>query len=102
MLPYHSAMKIATALLALLTASNVIAAWPQFGRDPAHTGTAPVIGQPFRVVLAQIVMDPFALSGVGPLLIHYGVPIIDDGNVYVSVLNGANSNAESQVRRFTP
>jgi len=88
MLPYHSTMKIATALLALLTASNVMAAWPQFGRDPAHTGTAPVTGQPFRVVLAQIVMDPFASSGGGSLLTHYGVPIIDGANVYVEIKSG--------------
>ena len=91
MLPYHSTMKIATALLALLTASNVMAAWPQFGRDPAHTGTAPVTGQPFRVVLAQIVMDPFAQSSVGSLLTHYGVPIIDGANVYVEVKSGTFS-----------
>ncbi|PYQ35379.1 MAG: hypothetical protein DMF57_03320 [Acidobacteria bacterium] len=84
-------MKIATALLALLTASNVMAAWPQFGRDPAHTGTAPVTGQPFRVVLAQIVMDPFAQSSVGSLLTHYGVPIIDGANVYVEVKSGTFS-----------
>ena len=31
-----------------------------------------------------------------------GVAVDDDGNVYVSVVNGANNNAESQVRRFTP
>src|SRR5207244_7018703 len=78
-------------LLALLTASNVMAAWPQFGRDPAHTGTAPVTGQPFRVVLAQIVMDPFAQSSIGSLLTHYGVPIIDGANVYVEVKSGTFS-----------
>jgi hypothetical protein len=31
-----------------------------------------------------------------------GVAVDDDGNVYVSVLTGANAAGESQVRRFTP
>src|ERR1700686_4476211 len=85
-------MKIATALIALC-ASSASAAWPQFGRDPGHSGSAPVAGQSLRLVLAQIVIDPFAAqetSGTGgSLLIHYAPPLIDGNDVFVELKSGS-------------
>ena len=100
MLPYHLAMKIATALIALV-ASAASAGWPQFGRDAGHSGSAPVTGQSLRLVLAQIIMDPFApqeISGTGgSLLIHYATPLIDGNDVFVEVKSGSfTSNWQTQ------
>lgn len=68
------------------------AAWPQFGRDPGHTGAADVVGQPLQVVLADVVMDPFvdverSIFG-NNLLVHYAGPIIDGDDVFVVVKSG--------------
>ena len=85
-------MKIATALIALV-ASGAFAAWPQFGRDPGHSGSALVAGQSLRLVLAQLVMDPFASQEIGQtgssLLVHYGTPLIDGNDVFVEVKSGS-------------
>jgi outer membrane protein assembly factor BamB len=92
MLPYHPAMKIATVLMAL-AASGAFAAWPQFGRDSGHSGSAPVTAQPLRLMLAQIVMDPFAAQEIsmsgGSLLTHYAAPLIDGNDVFVEVKSGS-------------
>jgi hypothetical protein len=80
-------MHFATAASLLLAA-----AWPQFGRDSAHTGTAQVAGQSLRVVAATIQMDPFtdiqrAVSG-DDLLVHYATPLIDGDDVFVEIKGG--------------
>lgn len=76
----------------MILAAIILAAWPQFGRDPAHSGTAPTTGQPVQHVLAQIRMDPFvdterSLQG-GDLLVHYAAPILDADNVFVEIKVG--------------
>src|SRR5207245_11458535 len=85
-------MKIATALIALV-ASGAFAAWPQFGRDPGHSGSAPVGGRSLSLVLARIVMDPFTPQEVGELgsalLVHYASPLIDGDDVSVEVQSGS-------------
>lgn len=80
------------AIAALLFA----AAWPQFGRDPGHSGTSPTIGQPLQRVLAQVRMDPFTEAERseqgGDLLIHYAVPILDGDDVFLEVKGGTHSS----------
>src|SRR6266852_5234468 len=65
-------MHFATALTVLFAA-----AWPQFGRDPGHTGTAEVAGQPLQVRVAKITIDPFAdierANSGDDLFVHYTV-----------------------------
>ncbi len=34
--------------------------WPQWGRDPGHTGASSAAGQPLASILAEVVYDPFA------------------------------------------
>ena len=68
------------------------AAWPQFGRDATHTGSAPNAAQPLQVVAASVVMDPFAdiqraIAG-DSLLVHYATPLIDGDDVFVEIKGG--------------
>lgn len=80
-------MHFTTALTLLFAA-----AWPQFGRDPGHTGAAEVAGQPLQFVAATIVMDPFTdieRAAFGDdLLVHYAAPLIDGDDVYVEIKTG--------------
>src|SRR5437868_5129026 len=80
-------MVFATSLAVLLAAG-----WPQFGRDPAHTGKTQVVGQRLRVLAASVVIDPFtdterALFG-DDLLVHYAVPLIDGNDIFVEIKGG--------------
>jgi hypothetical protein len=93
-------MKIATALLVCAAASAAFAAWPQFGRDPQHTGSTPVTAQSLGKVLAQIVMDPFVSDEISPggsLFVHYAAPLIDGNELFVELKSGSfNGDWETQ------
>jgi hypothetical protein len=66
--------------------------WPQFGRDPGHTGSTPVRGQPLLAVAATVVIDPFAdierAFSSNDLYVHYAVPLIDGDDVFVEIKGG--------------
>ena len=66
--------------------------WPQWGRDPGHGGSSPVIGQPLVKILADVVYDPFVAAEEaehnGNLLVHYAVPLTDGGDVYMARKTG--------------
>lgn len=66
--------------------------WPQWGRDPGHTGAAPVAGQPLAAILADIVYDPFAAAeiaeGGGSLFVHYAAPLVDGSERWPSARAG--------------
>jgi hypothetical protein len=68
-------------------------AWPQWGRDPGHTGAAPVGGQPLAAILADIVSDPFTAAETaerdGDLFVHYAAPLIEGSDLYVEFKSGA-------------
>ncbi len=76
----------------MLLATLLLATWPQFGRDSAHTGRTTVAGQPLQKVLATVVIDPFVETERGlfgeDLLVHYAVPIIDGDDIFVEVKAG--------------
>ena len=81
-------------VLALLLAT----AWPQFGRDSAHTGTAEVAGQALQVRVATIQIDPFAdiergLSG-DDLFVHYATPLLDGDDVFVEIKGGTYTDGD--------
>lgn len=67
--------------------------WPQWGANPAHTGTASVSGQPLDGILADFVYDPFVPAELadrgGELLVHYPVPLVDGSDVYMELKTGA-------------
>jgi hypothetical protein len=68
--------------------------WPQWGRDPQHTGQINVAGQNLNQVLANIVYDPFVdqekapENGDGDLLVHYQTPLVDGNDVYMEFKSG--------------
>ena len=74
-----------TAALTFGTAAIVAASpppdWPQWGRNPQHASSSPVLGQPLSAIVADIVYDPFApqevAEGDGGLLVHYPAPLLE-------------------------
>ncbi|HLJ74726.1 MAG TPA: hypothetical protein VKU62_09085, partial [Thermoanaerobaculia bacterium] len=79
-------MTIAAAALLLATA------WPQFGRDAAHTARTDTAAQPMATVLASVVMDPFVNAELAyyqtDLYVHYASPIIDGDDAFLQVKRG--------------
>lgn len=66
--------------------------WPQWGANPAHTGTATAAAQPLQAILADFVYDPFVPAAQaeagGDLLAHYPVPLLDGPDVYMETKTG--------------
>ena len=68
--------------------------WPQWNRDPQHTGATTVAGQNLNNILANIVYDPFVdiekdpSNGDGDLLVHYQTPLVDGNDVYMEFKSG--------------
>lgn len=82
----------------------LLAAWPQFGRDPAHTSAAQTIAQPLQIVQASVVMDPFVASEIAAagedLRVHYAAPLIDGDDVFVEVKSGAYKPDDWSTQRW--
>lgn len=89
----------APALIALTACSEeqtnpIRTGWSQWGQGPEHAGQVTVEGQKLNRILAEITMDPFVHHerseagyyehGVGPLLIHYQAPLVDDDDLFIS------------------
>jgi hypothetical protein len=68
--------------------------WPQWGKDPQHTGAVSAVGQPLRHVLADIVYDPFVDQektdplSAPDLSVHYQATLLDGDNVYMAFKTG--------------
>jgi len=99
-----AAISVASAILSLvlapgLTLAGVPAAWPQWGRDPQHTGASNVAGQSIDRILASLVYDPFVpaeqKAEFGDLLAHYQAPLVDGDTVYMEVKTGAFTGAST-------
>ena len=81
--------------------------WPQWGRDPQHTGQINVAGQSLNNNIANIIYDSTVpgeisaatqLFGEADLLVHYQVPLIDGTDVYMEFKSGnASKNTFSQM-----
>jgi hypothetical protein len=75
--------------------------WPQWGRNPQHTGAVNVSGQPVRKLLDDLVYDPFvAAEKADPfssddLGVHYQVPLTDGDDVYMEFKTGAYTSRQS-------
>jgi hypothetical protein len=66
--------------------------WPQWGKDPQHTGASPTPAQPLAAILADEAYDPFAdaekAEANGNLIVHYAAPLVDGDDVYVEFKSG--------------
>ncbi len=107
---------IAKTLYILLLAVSIQAAfvttakgqdWPQWGRDPQHTGQINVAAQSLNQNIANIIYDSTVAGelsaanqvfGESDLLVHYQVPLIDGTDVYMEFKSGnASKNTFSQM-----
>jgi uncharacterized protein (TIGR03437 family) len=65
--------------------------WTQWGQNPRHTSSVPIVGQDLGRIIADIVYDPLAEPEkeiIGDLLSHYQVPLVDGNDVFMEFKNG--------------
>src|SRR4026208_784139 len=78
--------------LSTILAAGPPADWPQWGRDPQHSGEVNWNGQNLNRIIEDIVYDPFVAQeqaeNGGNLLVHYQVPIINGNDVYMEFKSG--------------
>lgn len=94
--------RLAARALALLTlaASPATAAWPTYGGNPQHTALSPVPTQPLQAIKWSMPVDLQPQYSGSTLLIHYGSPLITEGNtVIVSVKTGVTDTFRVEARR---
>ena len=90
----NSNLKIASIFvgLASLSATAFGQGWPQWGRDPQHSGSIPVLGQLPTQKLANLTYDPFVAQeqaeNFGELLAHYQAPLTNGQDVFMEFISG--------------
>ena len=66
--------------------------WPQWAKNPQHTGFIQISGQSASHKLAEIRYDPFVnqekRDDFGELIVHYQVPLIEGNAVYMEFKTG--------------
>jgi hypothetical protein len=100
-------LTLAFSLQTALVTTAVGQDWPQWGRDPQHTGQINAIGQNLNQNIADVIYDstvPGEISvatqifGEADLLVHYQVPLIDGNDVFMEFKSGnPNKNTFSQM-----
>jgi len=85
--------------LLTIIAAGPPADWPQWGRDPQHSGEVGWNGQNLNQIVEDIVYDPFVAQEMaendGDLLVHYQVPLIDGNDVYMEFKAGNFTHVET-------
>jgi hypothetical protein len=90
---------LATSLL-LIAAPRAHAAWSMHGGNPQHTAQAPVPTQPLQQIHWQMPVDLNPQYSGTSLLIHYGSPLVTEGNtVIVPVKVGVADTFRVEARR---
>ena len=80
--------------LAALMANELTSSdsWPQWAKNPQHSGFIQASGQSASHKLAEMPYDPFVyqekLDTFGELLAHYQVPLIESNSVYMEFKTG--------------
>ena len=102
----QSARGLTIVVLAVLCGASLITIfaagpppdWPQWGRNPQHTGEVGWNGQNLNRIIQDIVYDPFVseeqAANDGELLVHYQVPIINGNDVYMEFKSGNFTNTD--------
>ncbi len=89
---FHLSVVLTLGLLSIPSWAQSSAAWPQWGQNPQHTGFVAVAGQSLQGKLSDQVFDPFVAQetaeSTGSLLMHYQVPLVNGGNVYMMFKTG--------------
>lgn len=91
-------ISLSLALGSLLVAGALAAQeWPQWGRDPQHTGQVSIVGQSLNQNVVNLVYDPLVPDemaavnqafGENDLLAHYQAPLVDGNDVYMMFKSG--------------
>jgi uncharacterized protein (TIGR03437 family) len=70
--------------------------WSEWGQNPQHSGSVPLLGQNLGEILANILYDPLAApeqQTYGELLVHYQTPLVDGSDVFMEFKSGALASA---------
>lgn len=98
--PVHARQWIATLALAFPLLALAQNGWNQWGRTPQHAGASPVTAQNPDTVLTTFRYDPFVaqeqLASGGDLLAHYAAPLVDQGDVFMTVKTGSYTDCTPQ------
>lgn len=105
--PRHPASRISTTLaaaaltVALATPpSPAHAAWPTYGGNAQHTALSTVPTQPLQTIHWSMPVDLQPQYSGSTLLIHYGSPLVTEGNtVIVPVKTGVTDTFRVEARR---
>lgn len=66
--------------------------WPQWGQNPQHSGSIPIVGQSPNQKLAKQTYDPFVAQeqaeNSGELLAHYQAPLTNGQDVFMEFISG--------------
>ena len=99
--PLHALRRIALASLALVACAPVgRAAWTTHGGNAQHTALGTVPSQPLQSIRWQAAVDLFPQYAGGEfLLIHYGTPLVTEGNTVIfPVKTGVNDGFRVEAR----
>ena len=89
-----------TALLAALMPTSAFAAWPTYGGNAQHTALSTVPTQPLQTIHWSMPVDLQPQYSGSTLLIHYGSPLVTEGNtVIVPVKTGVTDTFRVEARR---
>src|SRR5215467_11626178 len=89
-----SIVKSASIAFALIALSGAMFAqgWLQWGQNPQHSGSIPVLGQLPNQKLAKLTYDPFVAQeqaeNSGELLAHYQAPLTTGQDVFMEFISG--------------
>ena len=83
----------------LAAATPALAAWPGYGGTAQHTAMSPVPTQPLQVIHWQTPVDLQPQYSGSTLLIHYGSPMVTEGNTVIfPVKTGASGGFRFDAR----
>ncbi len=100
--------RIATTISIVVTVASVVTAsitslagsvpaWPQWGQNPQHSGTAVAAGQDLNRILADLTFDPFVPQEIKApcnFCTHYQAPLIDGRDVFMEFKTGTYSGEQ--------
>jgi len=90
--PLTVALAVVTYFVTMSGATAFAQGWPQWGQNPQHSGSTPVLGQNPNLKLASQVYDPFVAQeqaeNSGELLAHYQAPLTNGQDVFMEFISG--------------
>jgi len=94
---------VASVVSASITSlAGSVPAWPQWGQNPQHSGTAVAAGQDLNRILADLTFDPFVPQEIKApcnFCTHYQAPLIDGRDVFMEFKTGTYSGEHPDLER---